>query len=588
MHSLKHNFLTLISRCTKLRSFKQIHAQLVVSQAIQNDLILTKVAEFFGKHIDLLDYACTCLISVKCASTFPYNTLISGYATSRAPKVAFLVYRRVVQGGFLPDTYTFPVVLKSCAKFVGVGESKQVHGLIVKMGFCYHMYVQNSLVHAYGVCGECYSACRVFDEMLVRDVVSWTGLISGYVSSGLFRDALVLFKRMDVEPNAATYVSVLVACGRLGNLNMGKGVHGSIVMRGFDVGLVVGNALIDMYVKSDLLSEAKRAFDELPDKDIVSWTSIISGMVQSRCAKEALEMFRVMQIEGLESDRVVLTSVLSACGSLGALDYGKWVHEYIKYWGIEWDVHIGTALVDMYAKCGCIEMALKIFHEMSIKNVLTWNALLGGLAMHGHGKEALKHFEIMIKAGVKPSEVTFLAILTACCHSGLVNEGQHYFNMMISQNCNLSPMLEHYGCMVDLLCRAGLLDEAQELIERMPMPPDVLIWGALLGACKASGNAKLSQKILDRLLELESRDSGAFVLLSNIYAINDRWHDVTRIRRLMKNQGVTKVPGSSVIEVDGKGHEFLVGDFSHPENEEIHRLLNLLTNGLYVSLDVPN
>ncbi|KAK6926304.1 Pentatricopeptide repeat [Dillenia turbinata] len=376
-----------------------------------------------------------------------------------APEVAFLVYRRVVQGGSLPDTDTFPVVLKSCA-----------------------------------------NACRMFDEMLVRDVVSWIGLISGYVSLGLFDVALVLFKRMDVDSNVATNVSVLVACGRLGNVSMGKGVHGLMGLRGFDVGLVVGNALIDLYVKCDLLSEAKRAFYELPNKDI---------------------------IEGIESDRVILTGVLSACGSLAALDYGNWVHEYIKYWGIKWDVRIGTAL--------------------------------------GYGNEALKHLEIMIEDRVKPSEVTFLAIPTACCHYGLVNEGRHYFNIMISQNYNLSQMLDHYGCTADLLCRAGHLDQAQELIEQMPMPPDILMWGALLGACRASGNVMLSKKILDHLLELGSRN----------------------IRRLMKNQGVIKVPGSNVIEVDGKGPEILAGDFSHPQNEEIHRLLSLLTDELYVSLDVP-
>ncbi|KAM2487542.1 hypothetical protein ACFX1W_039454 [Malus domestica] len=243
-----------------------------------------------------------------------------------------------------------------------------------------------------------------------------------------------------------------------------------------------------------------------------------------------------MQSLGVEPDKIILASVLLACASLGALDYGRWVHEYIDR--------------------------------------------KGGLAMHGHGHEALNFFEEMTQSGTRPNALTFLAILTACCHSGLVDEGCRYFYQMISQPYNLSPRLEHYGCMVDLLCRAGL--EARELINTMPMEPDVLIWGALLSACKAKDDIELSQEILDHLLKLKSQDSGAYVLLSNIYAINRRWVDVTRVRKLMKEKGIQKSPGSSVIEVDGKGHEFVVGDTSHPQKDDIHMFLNILAKQVYL------
>ena len=583
MQFLKLKLLNSIHRCSSIRSLKQIHAQLITSGLLHDEFVLSKVSEFFGKHVGFVDYAFDFLNhSGLHVGTLPYNTLIAAYANSGTPKAAFLVYGRIVGNGFVPDMYTFPVVMKACNKFLGVQEGDQVHGVVEKMGFSCDLYVQNSLLHFYSVCGRWGSAGRVFDEMLVRDVVSWTGLISGYVRTGLFDEAIALFLKMDVVPNVATFVSVLVACGRMGYLSMGKGVHGLVHKREFGIGLVVGNALMDMYVKCECLCEARRLFDELPERDIVSWTSIISGLVQCKRPKDSLELFYDMQISGVKPDRIVLSSVLSACASLGALDYGRWVQEYIKRQGIDWDIHIGTALVDMFAKCGCLEMALQIFNGIPSRNIFTWNALLGGLAMHGHGREALEQFELMIGAGIMPNEVTYLAILTACCHSGLVDEGRSYFYQMISQPFNLSPRLEHYGCMVDLLCRAGLLDEAHEFIRKMPLPPDVLIWGALLSACKVNGNVELSQEILNHLLELESQDSGVYVLLSNIYATNERWDDVRRVRRLMKDKGIRKFPGSSVVEVIGETHEFLVGDTSHPRNEDIHFLLNILSNQVYL------
>ncbi|PON69935.1 Pentatricopeptide repeat [Parasponia andersonii] len=589
MHSVKWALLDYIRRCNNWRTFNQIHAHLLTTGLVYNDLIAKTVVEYFGKSVGVINYACNFLKHLDWrSSSFPFNTLISGYAASDLPRAAVLVYRRIVRDGFMPDMFTFPAFLKSCTKFLGIGEGRQVHGVIFKMGFSSDVFVQNSLVYLYSVCGDCSGAEKVFDEMLVRDVVSWTCLISGFVRTGLFDEAIALFLRMDVEPNMASFVSVLVACGRKVYLNLGKGIHGLSFKRPLETPLLIGNALMDMYVKCERLCEAKKTFDELPERDIVSWTCIISGLVQCKRPKESLELFFQMQQSGLEPDKIILTSVLSACASVGALDYGRWVHEYIDRRGIKWDIQIGTAMIDMYAKCGCMKMALQTFNEMPCRNIITWNALLGGLAMNSHGNEALRQFEEMTRSKIRPNEVTFLAILTACCHSGLVDEGRRYFRRMVREPYNVSPRLEHYGCMVDLLCRAGLLSEAQKLVKTMPMQPDVLILGALLSACKTSENFELSHEILDRLLELESQDSGAYVLLSNIFATNKRWSDVTRVRKLMMEKGIRKAPGSSVIEVNGKAHEFLVGDTSHPENEDIHVLLSLLANQVCLEVSLHN
>ncbi|XP_021649052.2 pentatricopeptide repeat-containing protein At4g38010-like isoform X2 [Hevea brasiliensis] len=581
-YHLKSVLLDCIPTCNNLKSFKTIHAQLVTSGIVRNDLVVNRVVDFFGKSGDFVHYACGFLKQCDWRiSSFPFNSLISSYAGSDRPQVAILGYRQIVRNGFSPDVYTFPAVLKSCSKFMGIGEGRQIHGIVVKMGLVIDIYVQNSLIHLYGICGHCGGAGRVFDEMLVRDVVSWTSIISGYVRAGLFDEAVTMFLRMDVEPNIATFVSVLVACGKNRNLSIGRGIHGLIFKRPLEEGLEASNALIDMYVKCECLNEAKQIFDELPQKDIISWTSIISGLVQCNRPKDSLELFYDMQNSGVQPDRITLTSVLSACAAIGALDYGKWVHEYIDRKAIKWDIQIGTAMVDMYAKCGCIDLAVQTFNGMASKNIFTWNALLNGLAMHGRGCEAQELFEEMVRVGMMPNEVTFLAILTACCHSGLVDEGRKYFHQMISWQYNLSPRLEHYGCMIDLLCRAGLLDEALLLVKTMPMSPDVLIMGAILSACKAKGISHLSQHVLDHLIELESQYSGVYVLLSNIYASNQRWTDVTKVRRLMNEKGIKKFPGMSIIELDGKAHEFPVGDISHPRNKDAWILLKFLTNQIF-------
>ncbi|MED6110116.1 hypothetical protein PIB30_040019 [Stylosanthes scabra] len=316
------------------------------------------------------------------------------------------------------------------------------------------MFVQNSLVNAYSICGDNVSACKVFDEMPVRDVVSWNGLISGYVKAGLFEDSISLFLRMDVEPNVAIIVCILGACAKLGGLNLGKGVHGLVVKYSYGKELMVGNAVMNMYMKCESVADARRVFDEMSEKDVISWTSF-------------------------EPDVVILTNVLSAATSLRLLDYGRWVHEYIN-----------QAVSD------------RMF----------------------------------------PLEQHWL---TSCCYSGLIDEGRRLFDQMTSPHYNLSPGLEHYGCMVDK-------DNA--------MPPDVQIIGSLLGACSTYKNVGFCQEILKSLENFEYEGSGIYVRLSNLYAANKKWTEVRSLRKQMRKKGISKAPGSSIIRVDGKSHEFLVGD----------------------------
>ncbi|WOK97411.1 hypothetical protein Cni_G06119 [Canna indica] len=589
-HPLQSALLHLLRRPKPSASFPQIHALLLTSGVTKDSFVSAEVAALLPVSLPLpAAFAALKQIHSVDRYQFPllFNSLISGYARSKSPDLGFVVYKLMVADGIFPDRYTFPVVLKSCIKFSGLAEAVQLHGAAVKLSFACDLFVQNALVHLYAICGEFNHAGSLFDEMPVRDVVSWTSLISGYVRGGLFGIALKLFSLMDVESNIATLVSILVACGRLGDLNLGKMIHALVLKRESRLSLVAGNALLDMYLKCKSLEEAKNIFDELPERDIVSWTSFISGLVQCNHPKEALDVFNLMQASGVQPDNITLSSVLSACASMGALNYGRWIHGYMDQKRIQWDVHIGTAMIDMYAKCGCLDMAVHTFHEMPCKNVSSWNAMLGALAMHGHGNEVLDYFEQMVGLGINPNEVTFLAILSACSHAGLVKEGRHIFDLM-TKNYNLVPWIEHYGCMVDLLGRAGLIEEAYGLVRCMPMRADVHIWGALLSACRAHGNVDLSQEILSHLLEIEPCDSGVYVLLSNIFAADSRWADVTRVRRLMRQRGVKKETGTSIIEVNGEVHKFVVGEFYHPQQNEIWLALSTLDKQLQLDEFLPS
>ncbi|XP_047064115.1 pentatricopeptide repeat-containing protein At4g38010-like [Lolium rigidum] len=514
----------------------------------------------------------------------PFNALISHLTLSGEPSAGFRVFAVLAAGGDAgrPDGYTLPAALKACARLGGgLREGRQAHAVAEKGGFLGRLPVRNALVTLYGACGECGDARKVFDEIARPDVVSWTALVSALIRGGRFDDALRLFGEMDVPPNEGTLASALVACGRLGDARSGKAVHGWYLKREREMKVIVGNAVLNMYVKCEKLDLARRVFDGLLARDIVSWTVMISGLVNCRLPSEALELFNEMQTSGVKPDKVVLSTVLSACASLGALESGRWVHQYIERKGIEWDVHVGTSLVDMYAKCGCLETSLSVFHKMPVKNVSSWNALINGFALHGHGREALECFDRMVASGLPPNEVTFIIVLGACCHTGLVQQGLLLFESMRNEY-NLSPWEEHYGCMVDLLGRAGLIQEAYSLIKVMPMKPAVFTWGALLSACQDHGRVDISQQILRHVHELESSGTGVYVLLSNVYAVNGRWTDVKRVRGLLSEKGLRKDPGSSAIEVNGRTIEFIVGQKNHQDMDEIRAVLSTLMKQIHL------
>ncbi|KAK3183183.1 hypothetical protein Dsin_030469 [Dipteronia sinensis] len=407
-------------------------------------------------------------------------------------------------------------------------------------------------------------------------------MIRGYAESGSNHEAILLYIQMryeGLEPDNFTYPFLLKACS---DIKQGKGVH-SLVVKNQDFQSEIHSltCLITFYCSFGDIEYARLLFDRMPNRNVVTWTAMINGHVKQKRYKEGLELFSQMRNSGIEMNELTLVSVLSACASLGAIEMGKWVHEFIDRHCIFLNPKLGAAVIDMYGKCGNIEEASKVFKTVPQKSVCTWNSIIGGLAMHGCGEEALKMFSQMQTSGIKPDYITLIAVLSACTHSGLVEKGKEIFYKMRKDH-KIEPNLKHYGCLVDLLCRAGLLDEAYEVMSNMPVEPNAVLWGSLLTACAAAGNAnvELAETAMERLIKLEPSNDGSYVLMSNIYAAKGRWGDVAKMRRLMTERQIFRNPGHSLIEIDNVVHEFRVGDGRHPCSKEIYSMLEDIATSL--------
>lgn len=404
-------------------------------------------------------------------------------------------------------------------------------------------------------------------------------MISGYLDSGRFRDGLDLFKRMlepgFMLPDSFTVVRVLTACAQAGDLRTGESIHRYVVEKAIDRNVYVATSLVDLYVKCGCMERARGVFEGMKERDVVTWSAMIGGYASNGLPREALELFFRMEREGLRPDCFTMVGVLSACARLGALELGHRVSKLMEKREFLSEPVLGTALIDMYSKCGSTARAWDVFRGMKERDLIVWNAMITGLVMTGHHKVSFGLFAQMEKLGVQPEGNTFIGILCGCTHAGLVEDGRRYFKSM-SRIYGLAPRIEHYGCMVDLLARAGLLEEAHQLIKEMPMETNAVVWGALLAGCKLHRDIILAEHVLKRLIELEPWNSGNYVSLSNIYGANGKWDESAKLRLVMKEKGIQKTPGSSWVELDGVFHEFHVGDKLHPLTEKIYSKLDEL------------
>lgn len=442
-----------------------------------------------------------------------------------------------------------------------------------------------------------------------------------YCRCGFLDEAFKLFEEMkgsNVMPDEMILCNLVSACGRAGNMSYNRAIYDFLkendvrmdthlltalvtmyagagcmdmarefLMKMSVRNLFVSTAMVSGFSKAGRLDDARVIFDQMGKKDLVCWTTMIAAYAESDHPQEALRVFEEMCRSGIKPDVVTMLSVISACANLGTLDRATWVHLYTHLNGFESVLPINNALINMYAKCGGLDTARDVFEKMPMRDVVSWSSMINAFSMHGEARDALISFAQMKQENVEPNEVTFVGVLYGCSHSGLVEEGKKIFASMTDEY-NITPKLEHYGCMVDLFGRANLLQEALEVIESMPVAPNVVIWGSLVSACRVHGELDLGEVAAKHILELEPDHDGALVLMSNIYAREQRWDDVKNIRRVMEEKNVFKEKGLSRIDLNGKSHEFLIGDKRHKKSDEIYAKLNEVVSKLKLAGYVPD
>lgn len=496
-----------------------------------------------------------------------WNTLLRGYADSGPCEEVPALYKQMRRMGHSPDHFTFPFVVRSCAVISALREGKEVHCNVIKTGFDSNVFLQSALVTMYSQNGVISDSELVFSEMTFRNVVSWTAMIAGYAQNCLFGKAVRAFQWMvasGTQPNDVALVSVLPALKGLECLHSGESIHGYVIKHGLDSHVSLMNALIAVYGKCGIIEVARFLFDRMLVRSLVSWNTMIAAYEQSGDAIRAIKLFRGMLTEKVTFNSVTLISVISACSSLGALETGKWLHKLAGSRGLESDVRVGNALLNMYAKCGNVDSAREIFEKLPWRGVVSWSAMIGCYAAHGHAEMALELFSEMQADGVRPNAFTFTSVLAACSHSGLVDEGMKHFESMEKDHA-MTPTVEHCACMVDLLGRSGRLVDAYEFIKRMPVEADAGVWGALLGACRIHGNLELAEFVAEDLFRLGSHNVTFYVLMSNMYAEAGRWEDAARLRNMMREMELKKIPGCSLVNTDKRSHNvpFMIEKLTH-------------------------
>ncbi|KAG6392197.1 hypothetical protein SASPL_146408 [Salvia splendens] len=513
-----------------------------------------------------------------------WNTIISAFSQSDRFYEGLECFRGMNDEGFKPDGVTISSVLPACSHLELLDLGKEIHTFVVRNdGFMRNSFVTSALVDMYCNCKQVVSGRRVFESALDRKLGTWNAMFAGYAQNGFYLEAVRLFMKLMVMsglfPNPTTMASVLPACVHCDAFVDKEVMHGYVLKLGLGSDRYVQNALMDLYSRVGKVDVSEYIFHSMESKDIVSYNTMITGYVVCGYHEDALILLHEMQTAeknvevSFRPNSVTLMTILPGCAALAALAKGKEIHAYAFRNGLESDVAVGSALVDMYAKCGCLVMARRVFESMPNRNVITWNAMILACGMHGEGDRALALFRKMADE-VEPNEVTFIAVFAACSHSGLVDEGKRLFQTMKVEH-GVEPIADHYACVVDLLGRAGRLDEAHDIINSMPVGLDkVGVWSSLLGACRIHQNVELGEISASNLFKLEANVASHYVLLSNIYSSAGLWEKANEVRRNMKSRRLKKEPGCSWIEYSGEVHKFVAGDTRHPQSEQLYAYLN--------------
>ncbi|KAI4300042.1 hypothetical protein L6164_033461 [Bauhinia variegata] len=516
-----------------------------------------------------------------------WNDLISEASQCGKMEESFQIFSRMRKERLQPNSVTTINLLRSAVDLNSLKLGRLLHSLVVVSNLCKELSVSTALLSMYAKLGIIEDARLLFEKMSEKDCVVWNIMISAYSKNRCPEESLELLScmvRSGVRADLFTAIPAISSIIQLKNAKLGKQVHAYVIRHGEDYQVSVHNSLIDMYSICNDLNSAQKTFDLIMEKTLVSWSAIIKGYAMHDHCLDALSLFSEMKLQGNRVDFIIVINILPACANIGALEYVRYLHGHSLKVSLDSLTSVKTSLLTSYAKCGCIEIARELFDEekSSYKDLIAWNSMISAYAKHGEWFQCFQLYNQMKLSNIIPDRVTFLGLLTACVNSGLVKEGKDIF-MEMMEIYGYQPSQEHHACMVDLLGRAGHIDEAREIIKTMPFKPDARVWGPLLSACKMHSETQFAEFAADNLINMEPKNAGNYILLSNIYAAAGKWDGVAKMRSILRDRGLRKTPGCSWLELNGKVHEFRVADQSHPSSRDIYtalKILELETNDL--------
>ncbi|KAK4743817.1 hypothetical protein SAY87_010129 [Trapa incisa] len=578
----------LLIACKQRASIFRIHA-LIIHKGLLNQCASSSLGGCLVMcYARLGDVASACLMfdQMPRRGVDSWNALINSYSRQGCPEQVLRLYQSMISEGIMPDSSTFTLTIKACTVLNDLEKGEEVWRKSVECGYEADIFVGSSVLNLYAKIGVMDKALSFFNNMRRRDIVCWTTMVTGFAWSKKPGEAIEMFQRMQregIEGDGVVIVGLIHACSCLGVLKPGRSVHGYLIRKWFPTktSVQIQTGLIDMYSKHGHPEIASTVFRYMPHKNNpISWAALVSGFAQNGFTQNALQLVMDMQIIGVELNSACLVSALSACSQDGLLRLGRSIHGYILRRD-DLDLILGTALIDFYSKCGALILARTLFDSLSFKDSVSWNTMIACYGTHGLGKEALSIFLQMIQTYEKPDHITFFSLLSALSHSGLIEEGQHWFNLMQS-DYKIKPAEKHYACIVDLLSRAGKLKEALEMIFSIATEPGLAVWGALLSGCYNHGEFIIGEVAANKIIDLGPDDLGIYSLVSNFFAKEKKWVEVAQVRKMMKESLTKKIPGYSVVDVNGRLHAFIMEDKSHEQHRDIEQVLNLLSTEIRV------
>ncbi|CAN6457684.1 unnamed protein product [Victoria cruziana] len=548
-------YASLLQACARTnfpRIAASIHSICIKSGLESDRFVGNSLLSLYFKSGDLVE-AKLVFDHLRIKDVVSWTSMISSYSKMGRHLDALTLFDSMQQNCIPPNEFTLSIMIKVCAEKNDLILGRFFHGFVIDRGFDNNCVISSALMDMYGKCGCLDDAQKVFVEMSHRDAVSWTTMIAAFVQKERYKEALQWFLLMqkdgeDSSCDGFAFGAALSACGNLGLVGLGMQLHSRLIMVGIEVNAVIGSALVDMYGKCGDVFTARNVFDRMLQRNMVTWCCMLCACCENNQGESVLELFREMQRIGMGKDHYSYGTVLRACAALQALKQGKEIHgKFVRTGGERGNVVVESALIDMYSECGTVKDALYVFQRCPVRNMIIWNTMISGLAQNGKGLDALEIYDQMVEEGMLPDYITFVGVLFACSHCGLIEQGRKYFRSMVEMY-GISPGIEHHACMVDLLGRAGILEEAEASIKESKFANDFSLWAALLGSCAAHSSLSLAERVASRMVKLKPANHLTYILLANLYSAVGRWHDAERMRSLMKDRGIRKTPGKSWIE----------------------------------------